>query len=78
MEDALRLNQEALERHGIRIERDIAQVPAVRTDKHKVLTILVNLLSNAKYAWRCSPWIERRLRVSLERLARASAAHPGA
>ena len=35
VEDALRINQSALERHHIQVERKLADVPRVLTDKHK-------------------------------------------
>jgi signal transduction histidine kinase len=50
MEDALKLNIEALTRHGVRVQRDYAPVPTIVIDKHKVLQILLNLINNAKYA----------------------------
>jgi len=50
MEDALKLNIEALNRHHISIVRDYAPVPDVTVDRHKVLQILLNLINNAKYA----------------------------
>lgn len=50
IEDAWRINSSALDRHGVEFHRDIAPVPAFLVDKHKVLQILVNLISNAKYA----------------------------
>ncbi len=50
IEDALRLNAGALDRHGVELQRDIEPVPNLIVDKHKVLQILVNLISNAKYA----------------------------
>lgn len=50
MEDALRMNAGSLERHRIQCIREFAAVPAVRTDKARVLQILVNLIRNAKYA----------------------------
>jgi PAS domain S-box-containing protein len=37
-------------RHNIRIVRDFQEVPPVSLDKHKVLQVLINLLSNAKHA----------------------------
>ena len=50
VEDALRINAAGLTRHQVKVERHLAPLPPVLTDKHKVLMILVNLISNAKYA----------------------------
>ena len=50
IEDALRINREALERHGIAVVREYSPSPPLVIEKHKVLQILVNLLGNAKYA----------------------------
>ena len=50
IEDALRINREALERHGISVVREYSAAPPLLIEKHKVLQILVNLLGNAKYA----------------------------
>ena len=51
MEDALRMNAGALERHKIQVCREYApSLPTLVIDKHKVLQILVNLVHNAKYA----------------------------
>jgi len=50
VEDALRLNVGAVERHGIELVREYAPVPPVSVEKHKVLQVLVNLIRNAKYA----------------------------
>lgn len=50
IDDALRLNASALDRHQVQIKRDIEPVPPLLVDKHKALQILVNLVSNAKYA----------------------------
>jgi PAS domain S-box-containing protein len=50
MEDALRMNQAAFARHDIEVVRQFEEVPAINTEKHKVLQIIVNLIRNAKYA----------------------------
>jgi PAS domain S-box-containing protein len=51
VEDALRMNAGAFDRHGISIVREIdPNTPPVCVDRHKVLQILVNVLRNAKYA----------------------------
>jgi C4-dicarboxylate-specific signal transduction histidine kinase len=48
IEDAIRIC--TLERQGAEIIREFASVPRVSMNKHKVLQILINLLSNAKHA----------------------------
>lgn len=50
VEDALRLNAGAMERHQVKVMREYFEVPPILVDKHKVLQILVNLIRNAKYA----------------------------
>jgi signal transduction histidine kinase len=50
VEDSLRLNAGAFARHGVTLQREFKNVPAIAVDKHKVLQILVNLVRNAKYA----------------------------
>ncbi len=50
MEDAIKINDETLARYRIIIQRDYQEVPPIKVDKHKVLQILLNLVSNAKYA----------------------------
>ena len=50
VEDAIRINAEALTRHGVEVKREFADLPPALLDHHKVLQILTNLISNAKYA----------------------------
>jgi signal transduction histidine kinase len=50
VEDAVRMNSVALQRHEVTLIRDFQDQPVVVVDKHKVLQILVNLIRNAKYA----------------------------
>jgi signal transduction histidine kinase len=50
VEDSLRLNAGALDRHGVELRREFDEAPMVSVDRHKVLQILVNLIRNAKYA----------------------------
>jgi C4-dicarboxylate-specific signal transduction histidine kinase len=49
-EDALQINSAALDRHRVQVTRDYAPAPRVVVDRHKVLQILINLISNAKHA----------------------------
>jgi len=62
-EDALHLNAESMERHGISLERSFDPCPAVKADRHKVLQILVNLLKNAKDALQVRQPGDRLIRV---------------
>ena len=50
MEDALKMISGALKRHRVTIRRQYEKVPALTVDKNAVLQILLNLISNAKYA----------------------------
>jgi PAS domain S-box-containing protein len=50
VEDALKIHGAAFARHGVTVVKEFEPLPAVPTDKHKVLQIVVNLLHNAKYA----------------------------
>ncbi len=50
IEDALRLNAAAFERHGVEVVREYGASPVLEVDKHKALQILVNLIRNAQYA----------------------------
>ena len=50
VEDALRMSSTALARHQIEVVRQFDPVPPALVDRHKVLQILVNLISNAKQA----------------------------
>jgi signal transduction histidine kinase len=50
LEDALKINQAGLARHRVTIIREFDPDFVLRTDRHKLLQILINLISNAKYA----------------------------
>jgi len=69
VEDALRINAAGLARHQVKVQRQLAPLPPVLTDKHKALMILVNLVSNAKYAMDGVAPAERVLTVKLEQHA---------
>ncbi|OJH41597.1 trifunctional serine/threonine-protein kinase/ATP-binding protein/sensor histidine kinase [Cystobacter ferrugineus] len=65
VDDALRIQMASLKRHGITITRELPVLPKVQADKHKVLQILINLISNAKHALDVLPESQRRLHVRL-------------
>ncbi len=63
VDDALRiqLRQSA----QIEVVRDYAPVPRLRADRHKLLQIFVNLISNARHALMAAPTPQRRLEVRI-------------
>jgi C4-dicarboxylate-specific signal transduction histidine kinase len=65
VEDALRLNEGALNRHGVTLQREFSPVGTIVIDKHKVLQVLVNLIRNAKYACDASGRPEKLLTVKV-------------
>lgn len=50
VEDAIKINLLALNRHRVAVSQRFDDVPLVSTDRHKALQILVNIISNAKWA----------------------------
>jgi signal transduction histidine kinase len=64
VEDAIRINNAALVRHEVKVVRQYEDVAPILTDRHQVLQILVNLLSNAKQALR-TEHVEKRVVVSI-------------
>ena len=50
VEDAIKINADPLTQHHIKVRREIAQLPSILLDRHKVLQMLTNLISNANYA----------------------------
>ncbi len=50
IEDALRMNVQGMGRHGVKVLKSYKEISSLYVDKHKVLQILINLISNAKHA----------------------------
>ncbi len=67
IEDALRMNTEAMARHDVNVIRQFADLPELLVDKHKVLQILINLIRNAKYALDECKESEKRLTITTAR-----------
>lgn len=64
VEDALRMNAAAFERHAIEVIREFQKhTSMVCVDRHKVLQILINLIRNAKYAMEARGIRDKRLVV---------------
>ena len=63
--DALRIAHASISRHGITVSREFADVPEILTDRHQVLQILVNFLTNAVQALKPRAAGTRLLRLGL-------------
>jgi signal transduction histidine kinase len=50
VDDALQMSELAFARHRITVVRDYREVPRITSDRHKLLQIIVNLVSNALHA----------------------------
>jgi signal transduction histidine kinase len=66
VEDAIRINTGAMDRHNIKIVREFSASPAILVDRHKILQILVNLIRNAKHACDDSGRSDKQIVVRLE------------
>jgi PAS domain S-box-containing protein len=67
IDEALRLHAVSFERLAIRIVRDYADVPSIFVDRHKLLQILINLLSNARHALVDSAQQDKCLSIRVQR-----------
>ena len=65
VEDALMVNASALEALHTRVVRRFETVPEIAVDKHRALQILVNLISNAKWALSQATASERVLTLAV-------------
>jgi len=50
IDDALRMGELSFSRHGVEVIKDYGPAVTVVTDRHKLLQILINLISNARHA----------------------------
>jgi signal transduction histidine kinase len=67
MGDALRINAAGLIRHGVQVIRDYEDMPALMLDRHRILQVLTNLISNAKIAMLENEQSSKVLTVSVRR-----------
>jgi signal transduction histidine kinase len=67
VEDAIRIVEPGISRHGIHLERGYQAVPLVAVDKHQILQILLNLLRNAEDAINEAGKPEKLIHVRISR-----------
>jgi signal transduction histidine kinase len=64
IEDAVLVTLMPTDQERIEVQRDVEEVPAFAGDKHAILQILINLLSNAKYAVMGNEGARKKIRIS--------------
>jgi C4-dicarboxylate-specific signal transduction histidine kinase len=64
LEETLNVSEPSFRKHGIEFAREVEELDAVQTDRHKLFQILVNLFNNARDALKDQPE-PRRIVVTL-------------
>ncbi|RPI61606.1 MAG: sensor histidine kinase, partial [Lysobacterales bacterium] len=67
-ETALAISEAALRNSNVEIVRSYEKLPPVLVDRHRIMQILVNLISNAKHALEETVRIDRKLTVAIARV----------
>ncbi|WP_224248534.1 trifunctional serine/threonine-protein kinase/ATP-binding protein/sensor histidine kinase [Hyalangium gracile] len=67
VEEALRLQLGPLQQTGVRVVKELEPLPRLKVDRHRLLQILLNLLSNARQALESSAPRERLLKLRLRK-----------
>jgi PAS domain S-box-containing protein len=66
VEDTLHINASKILRHKVEVVCEFApELPAISTEKHKVLQVLINLVDNAKSACSSSPRKDKRIKIQV-------------
>ena len=68
VEDTIQINAETITRNSVEVKREIADLPTLLLDRHKVLQILTNLISNAIYALSKSSRDDRILKICVKEM----------
>jgi len=67
LEDTLKINAEMITRNCVDVKRKIPELPTILIDRHKVLQILTNLVSNAVYALSQSNRDDKILKIQVNK-----------
>jgi PAS domain S-box-containing protein len=67
VESALQMNATSLERHAVKVVKNFKEDVKVVTDRHRVLEILINLMTNAQHAMAMGRKEDRVLLVNVQK-----------
>ncbi|MBA3452234.1 MAG: HAMP domain-containing protein [Deltaproteobacteria bacterium] len=65
IDDALRMGESSFANHGIELVKDYGDTETITTDRHKLLQILINVISNARHAVKDVDRSTRRITVGV-------------
>jgi len=66
VEDTIQINAETITRNSVEVKREISDLPTLLLDRHKVMQILTNLISNAIYALSISNRDDKILKICVK------------
>ena len=66
IDDAIKINAETISRNNIKVKRDYEDLPVILLDRHKILQILTNLISNSVYALRQGSLDKKEIDIRLK------------
>ena len=66
VEEALSLNKDIFEKHSIELVKEFEGVPTILGDRHKIIQILVNLLTNARDAMQVIDTYRRKITIRIQ------------
>ncbi|MEJ7603444.1 MAG: ATP-binding protein [Kofleriaceae bacterium] len=69
IDDALRMGEGSFSRHAIEVVKHVQDDVAIETDRHRLLEILINVITNARQALKERDESSRRLAITLRRTA---------
>ena len=66
VDDSLKINAEMITRNKVEVKREIVELPTILLDRHKLLQVLTNLVSNAIYAMSQSKLDSKILKIQVK------------
>jgi len=67
VEDAVSVNLAGLDRHGADLEREYEYLPTLLLDRQKLLQIIINIISNAKYSLQTANQRDKLITIRIKR-----------